>query len=339
MILDIFYDSDTEVIVSYHPAWELFFSMHVLSNPAHHAARQKWAAAKEQAFPELTRQIRLLGELTNAWTLIVDGDRWGELRQMEIVELLAYLEKMNLYQWNDLIRYSGKTMDIGERNRILEVTRQYYDACFQREELFYRAYLKRLLEKEAGRCREMGLWEWCRQIHPRLSVEEDALFYRKNREYRFEKAQIRTVYLTASTFLSPHLWLYHSSQTLEIVKTVLLEQAAPGIPKDFVLIFRALGDETRLRIIQYLVRGVCTTKNLAAALAVSEAAVSKHLSLLRQAGLVQKRRDGLSVKYEFEMDVIDFLPYTFCEIMMNASGTETNASGSPEKKNTFAEDD
>lgn len=320
MVLDIFSDSDTEVTVSYLPAWELFFSMHVLCNPAHHLSRKKWVETKEREFPELTGQIRLLGELTDCWTLLIDSDRWGEIRQMEILELLAWFQKMNIYEWNRWIASSGKTMGIKDRDQILDVTRRYYETSFQKEELFYRAYLKRFLREEAARCRETGLWNWCRQIHPRLSVEEDALIYRKNREYRIAKTEIRTVSLTASTFVAPHLWLYHSGHTLELVKTVLLEQVSPGIPEDFLLLFRALGDRNRLRIIRNLLRGIHTTKELSAALGLSEAAVSRHLSLLLKAGLVRKRRDGHSVNYEFETDAIDFIPYTFCEIMMQADG-------------------
>ncbi len=36
MILDMFYEENTKVVVSYLPIWEFFFSMHVLANPEHH---------------------------------------------------------------------------------------------------------------------------------------------------------------------------------------------------------------------------------------------------------------------------------------------------------------
>lgn len=46
MILDIFYEETAEIVVSYHPVWELFFSMHVLSNPEHHPSRKKMGERK-----------------------------------------------------------------------------------------------------------------------------------------------------------------------------------------------------------------------------------------------------------------------------------------------------
>lgn len=316
MILDIFYEGNTEVIFSYLPVWELFFSMHVLSNPEHHLSRKKWADTKKADFPALVEQIQNLGELTNSWTLVIDSEGWNDIRQMEIVEMLAFFRKMNIYQWNEWMKYSGRTMQIQERDRILEVTQQYYDTVFRKEEIFLRAYLKRVLRKEQKKCWQEGLWTWCKKIHPRLAVEQDTIIYRKNREYRFEKKEINTVQLTASTFLSPHLWLYHNRNTLEIVKSILLEPAGNEIPRDFTRMFRALGDGTRLAIIRYLLRGICTTKELAQEMQLSEAAVSRHLTILSKAGFVRKTRNGSYMKYEFDTEMIDFIPYTFYETMM-----------------------
>ena len=50
MVLDMFYEENTKVVVSYLPVWEFFFSMHVLANPGHHVSRKEWVYAKEVAF-------------------------------------------------------------------------------------------------------------------------------------------------------------------------------------------------------------------------------------------------------------------------------------------------
>ena len=65
MILDTFYEENTEIIFSYLPAWEMFFSMHVLANPEHHASRKNWALEKEKSFPELVARIKELGAITD----------------------------------------------------------------------------------------------------------------------------------------------------------------------------------------------------------------------------------------------------------------------------------
>lgn len=207
-------------------------------------------------------------------------------------------------------------MSIAERDRILRTVEQYYDAAFRKEEMILRPYLLRVLRDEREKCQQEGIWNWCKKIHSRLSVEQDRIIYLKNREYSFEKNEIQTVFVTASTFLSPHLWLYKNDSGLEVVKSVLTEREECGVPEDFVRILKALGDKTRLQIIKYLLQGVCTTQALAQVMGISEAAVSKHMKVMREAELVRKTKKGFYIEYEFRTEVIDYLPYTFYETMM-----------------------
>lgn len=60
---------------------------------------------------------------------------------------------------------------------------------------------------------------------------------------------------------------------------------------------RALGDPTRLRILEVLARGEQPVGQLAAALDTMQSTVSKHLQVLFQAGLVQRRREASAVIY------------------------------------------
>lgn len=316
MILDIFDENGIEIIVSYLPVWEMFFSMHVLSNPEHHITRKKWTEAKEREFPYLVEKIRGFGELTDTWNLIIDSDKWGEVRQMEIVEMLSFFRKKNIYQWNEWINYSGKQMSIEERDKTLSLAEEYYYTVFEKEEVILRAYLLRVLKEEETRCRQEGLWAWCKKIHPRLIVEKNRIIYMKNREFRFEKNEIEKVYITASTFVSPHLWLYENNHELEIVKGILVEEEETGIPQDLVRIFKTLGDGTRLQIIKHLLQGMATTQALAQKMNISEAAVSKHLKVLLKAGLVRKHKRGHYMEYKFNTEAIDFIPYTFYENML-----------------------
>lgn len=317
MIVDRFYQGDTEVVFSYLPVWELFFSMHVLSNPEHHASRRNWVKEKERRFPELVGEIRELRELTDSWILIIDVPGWEEIRQMEIGEMLDYFGSMNIYQWNGWVKSpEGRPMSIAERDRILDTAWRYYDTIFRKEEVILRSYLLRILRDEKEKCRQEGIWNWCGRIHARLTVEKDAVTYLKNREYRFNKSEIQTVFATVSTFVAPHLWLYQGTQSLEVVKGVLTEQETSGVSEDFVRIMKALGDRTRLQIIKYLLQGVCTTQALAQEIGISEAAVSKHMKVMSEAGLVRREKKGFYIEYEFKREIIDYFPYTFYETML-----------------------
>lgn len=57
------------------------------------------------------------------------------------------------------------------------------------------------------------------------------------------------------------------------------------------LVFHALADPTRRRILERLKRGEATVQELADPLPISQPAVSKHLKVLEEAGLVDRRND------------------------------------------------
>jgi ArsR family transcriptional regulator len=61
--------------------------------------------------------------------------------------------------------------------------------------------------------------------------------------------------------------------------------------------FRALGDETRLRVLEILATGERCVADLMDELGLGQSLVSHHLRTLRQAGLVSVRRDGRWIYY------------------------------------------
>jgi DNA-binding transcriptional ArsR family regulator len=66
-------------------------------------------------------------------------------------------------------------------------------------------------------------------------------------------------------------------------------------------IFAALGDETRLRLIAVLcVGGAMSITQLTSGTALSRQAITKHLSVLADAGLVKDARVGRERLWEFE---------------------------------------
>jgi ArsR family transcriptional regulator len=67
--------------------------------------------------------------------------------------------------------------------------------------------------------------------------------------------------------------------------------------KNYVLLFKALSDETRLKIMILLSEKELCVCKIEAALDSSQAKVSRHLTVLRNAGLVASRRDGQWIYY------------------------------------------
>src|SRR6188472_3778540 len=65
-------------------------------------------------------------------------------------------------------------------------------------------------------------------------------------------------------------------------------------------IFQALADPSRRAIFEALTRGEVAVKDLTARFDISQPAVSQHLAALREAGLVNGRREGRCVFYRVD---------------------------------------
>ena len=68
---------------------------------------------------------------------------------------------------------------------------------------------------------------------------------------------------------------------------------------DLQRVFKTLADPTRLRILALLEREELAVQELMEALGMAQSRVSRHLAILREAGLVHDRRDGTFVFYRF----------------------------------------
>src|ERR1041384_7838613 len=65
-------------------------------------------------------------------------------------------------------------------------------------------------------------------------------------------------------------------------------------------IFQVLADPSRRAIFESLTRGEAAVKDLTARFDISQPAISQHLAALKDAGLVDGRREGRSVYYRVE---------------------------------------
>lgn len=67
--------------------------------------------------------------------------------------------------------------------------------------------------------------------------------------------------------------------------------------RDFELAMKAIGDPTRTRILKLLESGGLCVCQVQAVLGLAPSTVSKHLTILKLAGLVEDRRDGKWIEY------------------------------------------
>ncbi|MCX7717253.1 MAG: metalloregulator ArsR/SmtB family transcription factor [Candidatus Sumerlaeaceae bacterium] len=86
---------------------------------------------------------------------------------------------------------------------------------------------------------------------------------------------------------------------------------SPEMIDRIAALLAALGEPTRLRILMRLREGPATVGDLASELAVAQPSASKHLAVLRQAGLVEVRREGTRTV----CSVSDREVFNICEIV------------------------
>ena len=119
-------------------------------------------------------------------------------------------------------------------------------------------------------------------------------------------------------------------------ETPVMEPAAAG---ELAAVFKALGDPTRVAIVNRLAAApeVCVC-DLTAAFDLSQPTISHHLRLLREAGLVESERRGTWAYYRLVPEAIEELRSVFVELVglshrgaartLNERGVKT-ATGKP----------
>lgn len=70
--------------------------------------------------------------------------------------------------------------------------------------------------------------------------------------------------------------------------------------ENILSVFKALSDETRLRILKLLEQGELCVCDIVAALDTIQPSVSFHLSTLKEAGLIKDRKQGKWVHYKID---------------------------------------
>jgi DNA-binding transcriptional ArsR family regulator len=104
-------------------------------------------------------------------------------------------------------------------------------------------------------------------------------------------------------------------------------------PRECAELLRALGDETRLQILETLLVEERCVNELVQAMGLGQPHISHHLRILRGAGLVEGRRDGKKVCYRVSPKVRralrgaagQALDFGCCQISFPASTLELAA--------------
>ncbi len=76
-------------------------------------------------------------------------------------------------------------------------------------------------------------------------------------------------------------------------------------------IFEALASAPRRQILRYLTESDMTASDIAANFEMSKPAISKHLSILENAGLIRSKREGQYIRYQLVWETLVTTMYDF----------------------------
>lgn len=88
--------------------------------------------------------------------------------------------------------------------------------------------------------------------------------------------------------------------------------------RDMVKLFKALSDETRIRILKVLLERECCVCEVMQALDISQSRTSRNLSILQNAGFVSSRRDGLWIVYSVNKQDMNGYALPLAELLQGA---------------------
>lgn len=94
---------------------------------------------------------------------------------------------------------------------------------------------------------------------------------------------------------------------------------------DSALIFKAMSDETRLKIIEMLCCDELCACDILEEFAFTQPTLSYHMKILTESGLVNARKDGAWTRYTLNLELMHSL-LTFLEHITSDSGAVINNS-------------
>ena len=83
--------------------------------------------------------------------------------------------------------------------------------------------------------------------------------------------------------------------------------------KTFSRYFKAFSDRSRLRILQLLSSREMTVTEIVKAVRLSQPTVSRHLAILREAGIAVDRKEGQKVYYSLNKKAVQNCCVCFCD--------------------------
>jgi DNA-binding transcriptional ArsR family regulator len=299
---------------SYSPALEAVLSLHVLVEPKHHPVQHEWVRAMRRLSPALKREIDVFAFAYRAYFPefffpsaageLLDFE--GELRLLRSVDpALARQEFATpLIGPSDAVVAALLLDDPGALlERFLTLLEGYWEEAFAREWERIEPDLAASVSEAGRQIESDGLYGLLQGLWPevRCDAEQGRFWLDRAHDHEVQIGPDDRLLLAPSTYVWPHVRVNCDAPWplgLIFPASSIVREARPRIPPaQLVSVLRALADDTRLRALRLIAERPRSTQELAPLVGVTEAALSKQLRALADAGLLERQRDGYYVLY------------------------------------------
>jgi DNA-binding transcriptional ArsR family regulator len=199
------------------------------------------------------------------------------------------------------------------RDRLVALLERYWEEAFAAEWARIEPRLKEAAVESAERAIADGPLAVLGDI-PGVRLEGDTLIRPSGHDHLVEVSPANPLLLVPSAYVWPHARVNCDPPwpivALYAAPFVVREAAQDELPAALVQTLRAVGDETRLRILKLVAERPRPTEELAPLVNLSEPALSRQLRILSEAGLVRPKRNGYYVLYALEREALETLPAT-----------------------------
>jgi len=234
---------------------------------------------------------------------IVEAAAYGDESAIEqVLEALAeWSDKHELYR--DLLRMEGLEV----KARIVSLLPRWYEHVFAPYEQEWREAAERDAEAK-------------RALAKRHSPEQLVELATRGYQYTPPPA-IRTIAFFPSWFRRPWVILWEHKSTKIFCYPIAPAAEEGASPAEVARVYKALGDEGRLKLLRRLSDGAMKLSEAAAELGVAKSTAHHHLAILRQAGFVTIRDEDENV-YSLRTD----LPQTGDLLTAYLGGSRSSAT-------------
>jgi DNA-binding transcriptional ArsR family regulator len=332
---------EEHVALAVSPLLECVLSLHVLLGPKHHALHHDWVRRLRTLDPVLRKELETLGFVYRQQIpefLIPRADGAAESFDQEIARLRALPPEQLLATLGRplhdhggagarafeqpavrraMLDGAGQARAAAEQlldrpaefaDRLAAALERYWEEAFAADWARLEPLLAGAIVEAGHLLVAGGIWPVLGRLpaHCRIDLEHRELRIDLPHEHTVTVSAENPLVLCPSVFVWPHLRVNCDPPwPLGIVYAApaLAREAEPRIPPaELLRILRALGDDTRLRVLRLVAERPRTTQELAPLVGLSNAGLSKSLQRLAEAGLVVPRREGYYVVYTLAPD-------------------------------------